>query len=95
VINGRKWWISGAGDPRCKIAIVMGKTGRKQRENHKREKKRNGEGLLTASVVSFSSQLIVVYVVFFFLRSNRADSQAAVDGSCSVREFCFEGVSTE
>jgi len=26
VINGRKWWISGAGDPRCKIAIVMGKT---------------------------------------------------------------------
>ncbi|MFJ5749767.1 acyl-CoA dehydrogenase family protein [Peribacillus frigoritolerans] len=26
VINGRKWWSSGAGDPRCKIAIVMGKT---------------------------------------------------------------------
>ena len=26
VINGRKWWISGAGDPRCKIFIVMGKT---------------------------------------------------------------------
>ena len=26
VINGRKWWISGAGDPRCKIMIVMGKT---------------------------------------------------------------------
>jgi acyl-CoA dehydrogenase len=25
VINGRKWWSSGAGDPRCKIAIVMGK----------------------------------------------------------------------
>ena len=26
VIDGRKWWSSGAGDPRCKIAIVMGKT---------------------------------------------------------------------
>ena len=26
VINGRKWWSSGAGDPRCKIFILMGKT---------------------------------------------------------------------
>jgi len=26
VINGRKWWISGAGDPRCKLIIFMGKT---------------------------------------------------------------------
>jgi acyl-CoA dehydrogenase len=26
VINGRKWWTSGAGDPRCRIYIVMGKT---------------------------------------------------------------------
>jgi len=26
VINGRKWWISGTGDPRCQIGIVMGKT---------------------------------------------------------------------
>lgn len=26
VVNGRKWWSSGAGDPRCKIAIVMGKS---------------------------------------------------------------------
>jgi acyl-CoA dehydrogenase len=26
VINGRKWWSSGAGDPRCKVAIFMGKT---------------------------------------------------------------------
>lgn len=26
VIDGRKWWSSGLGDPRCKIAIVMGKT---------------------------------------------------------------------
>jgi acyl-CoA dehydrogenase len=26
IINGRKWWTSGAGDPRCKISIFMGKT---------------------------------------------------------------------
>ncbi|SIQ00309.1 acyl-CoA dehydrogenase family protein [Pseudacidovorax sp. RU35E] len=26
VINGRKWWISGAGDPRCKVFITMGKS---------------------------------------------------------------------
>jgi acyl-CoA dehydrogenase len=26
VINGRKWWITGAADPRCKISILMGKT---------------------------------------------------------------------
>ena len=26
VINGRKWWSTGAGDPRCKVAILMGKT---------------------------------------------------------------------
>jgi acyl-CoA dehydrogenase len=29
VINGRKWWTSGAGDPRCKIFIFMGKTNPK------------------------------------------------------------------
>jgi acyl-CoA dehydrogenase len=26
VVNGRKWWSSGAGDPRCQVFIVMGKT---------------------------------------------------------------------
>ncbi|HSJ38812.1 MAG TPA: acyl-CoA dehydrogenase [Planococcus sp. (in: firmicutes)] len=26
IVNGRKWWSSGAGDPRCKIGIVMGKS---------------------------------------------------------------------
>ncbi|HWS67340.1 MAG TPA: acyl-CoA dehydrogenase family protein [Steroidobacteraceae bacterium] len=26
IVNGRKWWSSGVGDPRCKVAIVMGKT---------------------------------------------------------------------
>jgi acyl-CoA dehydrogenase len=36
VINGRKWWSSGAGDPRCKIAIFMGKTNPKA-ESHKQQ----------------------------------------------------------
>ena len=36
VINGRKWWISGAGDPRCKIAIFMGLTN-PNADTHKRQ----------------------------------------------------------
>jgi acyl-CoA dehydrogenase len=27
VVNGRKWWITGAADPRCAVLIVMGRTG--------------------------------------------------------------------
>jgi acyl-CoA dehydrogenase len=33
VINGRKWWSSGAGDPRCKVAILMGKTDTEARKH--------------------------------------------------------------
>ncbi|MEO0850790.1 MAG: acyl-CoA dehydrogenase family protein [Pseudomonadota bacterium] len=36
VINGRKWWSSGAGDPRCKVYIVMGKTD-KTADRHKQQ----------------------------------------------------------
>lgn len=36
VINGRKWWSSGAGDPRCKVFIVMGKTD-KTADRHKQQ----------------------------------------------------------
>jgi len=36
VINGRKWWSSGVGDPRCKVAIVMGKTD-PSAERHKQQ----------------------------------------------------------
>jgi acyl-CoA dehydrogenase len=36
VINGRKWWSSGAMDPRCKLLIVMGKTN-PDAERHRRQ----------------------------------------------------------
>lgn len=36
VVNGRKWWSSGVGDPRCKVAIVMGKTD-PSAERHKQQ----------------------------------------------------------
>jgi alkylation response protein AidB-like acyl-CoA dehydrogenase len=36
VINGKKWWSSGAGDPRCKVAILMGKTD-PSAERHKQQ----------------------------------------------------------
>lgn len=35
VINGRKWWTSGAGNPNCKFSIVMGKTGGEGTPRHK------------------------------------------------------------
>jgi acyl-CoA dehydrogenase len=37
VINGRKWWSSGAGDPRCKIFIFMGKTDPDNPSRHKQQ----------------------------------------------------------
>ena len=37
VINGRKWWSSGAGDPRCKIFIVMGKSDPDSADRHKQQ----------------------------------------------------------
>ncbi len=37
VLNGEKWWSSGAGDPRCKIYIVMVKTGGDDLPVHKRQ----------------------------------------------------------
>jgi acyl-CoA dehydrogenase len=36
VINGRKWWTSGAGDPRCRVTIFMGKTDPKA-EKHRQQ----------------------------------------------------------
>jgi acyl-CoA dehydrogenase len=37
VINGRKWWTSGAPDPRCQILIVMGQTAPDNPDLHKRQ----------------------------------------------------------
>ena len=37
VVNGRKWWSSGAGDPRCKIYIVMGKTNPDHASRHSQQ----------------------------------------------------------
>ena len=40
VINGTKWWSSGAGDPRCKIYIVMGKTDPDNASRHSQQSMR-------------------------------------------------------
>jgi acyl-CoA dehydrogenase len=37
VINGRKWWTSGIGDPRCRLLIVMGKTDPRNPDRHKQQ----------------------------------------------------------
>ncbi len=37
VINGRKWWTSGAGDPRCRILIFMGKTDPDNPNRHRQQ----------------------------------------------------------
>src|SRR6185295_16224356 len=37
VINGRKWWTTGAPDPRCKIAIFMGKTAPDNVNRHEQQ----------------------------------------------------------
>ena len=37
VINGRKWWTSGAPDPRCQVLIVMGQTDPQNPDIHKRQ----------------------------------------------------------
>jgi acyl-CoA dehydrogenase len=37
VINGRKWWTSGASDPRCKVLIFMGKTSPDNPDRHRQQ----------------------------------------------------------
>jgi acyl-CoA dehydrogenase len=37
VINGRKWWTSGIGDPRCKVLIVMGKTDKNNPDRYRQQ----------------------------------------------------------
>ena len=37
LINGRKWWTSGANDPRCKILIVMGKSNPEHTSRHSQQ----------------------------------------------------------
>jgi acyl-CoA dehydrogenase len=37
VINGRKWWTSGIGDPRCRLLIVMGKSDPANPDRHKQQ----------------------------------------------------------
>ncbi|HYV66960.1 MAG TPA: acyl-CoA dehydrogenase family protein [Myxococcales bacterium] len=37
VISGRKWWTSGANDPRCKVLIFMGKTDPQNPDRHKQQ----------------------------------------------------------
>jgi len=37
ILNGSKWWSSGAGDPRCQVYIVMGKTDPSNPDKYKQQ----------------------------------------------------------
>ncbi|KAG0281859.1 hypothetical protein BGZ96_000999 [Linnemannia gamsii] len=37
IVNGLKWWISGAGDPRCKVYLVMGKSDPKNEHKYRQQ----------------------------------------------------------
>ncbi|OCK76844.1 acyl-CoA dehydrogenase NM domain-like protein [Lepidopterella palustris CBS 459.81] len=37
ILNGQKWWISGAGDPRCKLYVVLGKTDPNNPDKYKQQ----------------------------------------------------------
>lgn len=37
IINGLKWWISGAGDPRCAVYLLMGKTDADNKDKHRQQ----------------------------------------------------------
>jgi acyl-CoA dehydrogenase len=37
IVNARKWWASGGGDPRCKVLIFMGKTAPDNPDRHKQQ----------------------------------------------------------
>ncbi len=37
VLNGRKWWTSGAGDPRCRVMIFMGKSAPDDPDRHRQQ----------------------------------------------------------
>ena len=37
LVNGRKWWLSGANDPRCKLFIFMGQTSPHHADRHRRQ----------------------------------------------------------
>jgi acyl-CoA dehydrogenase len=37
VLNGQKWWISGAGDPRCAVYIMLGKTDPDHTDKYKQQ----------------------------------------------------------
>ena len=39
VVSGRKWWLSGANDPRCKLFIFMGQTDRQNPDRHRPQSK--------------------------------------------------------
>jgi acyl-CoA dehydrogenase len=56
VLNGRKWWISGAMDPRCKIMIVLGKTESADRPRHQQHTQilvpRDTPGVITVRPLS-------------------------------------------
>jgi len=60
VINGRKWWSSGAGDPRCKVAIFMGRTDTDRTGTGRTDNDRTDTGKTDRSAALHKQQSMVL-----------------------------------
>lgn len=84
IVNGRKWWISGAGDPRCEFAIFMGRTPPKT------ESPKNGP--FNPNTHASHSMIIVPFSYPGILKVRPLTVFGFDDAPCGHLELIFENV---